>query len=109
MTIYCNTGSGWACNEVGVLRVAANRQGEGDFKRACELGFSPGCQNAMASARDPASLARGLPELRDLPIILRGTKPPLKERDPAKLYALACEQGWTTLCRDFGESSSPKL
>jgi hypothetical protein len=109
MTIYCNTGSGWACNEVGILRVATNRPADADFKRACELGFDPGCQNANATARDVSSLARGRPEVGDLPIILRGTKPPLKERDPSKLYALACEQGWTTLCRSSGLGSSPKL
>jgi len=33
-----------------------------------------------------------------LPIVLSGTKPPLRERDPAKLYALACKQGWPSAC-----------
>jgi hypothetical protein len=98
MVIYCNTGSGWACNEVGVLRVAANQVADADFKRACELGFAAGCANVNRATRDVASLARAQPTLRDLPIVLRGTKPPLEERDAVKLYAIACKQGWPSMC-----------
>jgi hypothetical protein len=100
--VYCNTGSGWACNEVGILRVARNQSPAADFKRACELGFAAGCQNMNTAAIDVASLARGGPTLRDLPLVLRGTKPPLRERDPARLYAIGCAQGWEGMCGAAG-------
>lgn len=109
LVIYCNTGSGWACNEVGVFRASANRDGRADFQRACELGFTVGCQNASRGPAETGALTRERPALRDLPIILRGTKPPLKERDPAKLYALACEQGWPGFCTSAAPGSAPKL
>jgi hypothetical protein len=102
--IYCNTGSGWACNEVGILRVARHQSPAADFRRACELGFAPGCENVNRSAEP---LARARPPLRELPIVLRGTKPPLRERDPVRLYALACEQGWEGMCAE-GVSQSPQ-
>jgi hypothetical protein len=95
--IYCNNGSGWACNEVGLLRVERNQPAGPDFRRACELGFSPGCENVNRLARGTEPV-RARPVLADLPIVLRGTKPALRERDPTKLYALACEQGWAGMC-----------
>src|SRR4029434_6919040 len=48
---YCEDGSGWACNELGVLRSegrAENREAaSGDFSNACARGFPLGCQNAV--------------------------------------------------------------
>lgn len=91
--IYCANGSGWACNEWGILQREAGRTEGSAFARACQLGFTPGCMNANGS-----TLARSAPQLADLPIVMRGTKRPLTERDPAKLYARACAQGWRELC-----------
>ena len=36
--------------------------------------------------------------VEDLPIILRGSKRAVEERDPDALYALACERGWPDSC-----------
>jgi hypothetical protein len=96
--IYCRNGSGWACNEVGLLQRALSQAGDAAFRRGCDLGFAPACQNVNQPAATPATLARAGPTLADLPIVLRGTKPPLRERDPARLYALACEEGWQGMC-----------
>ena len=96
--IYCNNGSGWACNEVGVLRLERGEPVGPAFSHACELGFSPACENANRMATGARSLARAGPSLADLPIVLRGTKPPLRERDPGRLYAIACAQGWPGTC-----------
>lgn len=95
--IYCRDGSGWACNERGVQLVQRRESGRPLFERACELGFSPACANV--GGLSVASLARGDPSPRDLPILLRGTKGVLRDRSPPELYALACEQGWDGICR----------
>ena len=96
--IYCNNGSGWACNEWGLIQVRANRPPGNAFARACEQGFTPTCEYLR---RPPPSgpPPQGKPPLvGDLPIVLRGTKPPLLERDPARLFAIACDQGWPGTC-----------
>jgi hypothetical protein len=96
--IYCNNGSGWACNEWGLIQVRANRSPGNAFTRACEQGFTPTCDylgRLSASAPPPEGEP---PLLGDLPIVLRGTKPPLEERDPARLLAIACDQGWPRAC-----------
>jgi hypothetical protein len=97
-TIYCANGSGWACNEVGVLRTQRNQSGVADFKRACDLGYPLACTNAKRSGPVLQPMMRSRPGPRDLPIILRGTKPILQERSPARLYAIGCAQGWRELC-----------
>ncbi|HET9358226.1 MAG TPA: hypothetical protein VFO58_00660 [Vicinamibacterales bacterium] len=68
---YCEDGSGWACNELGILLTERHdNRGRAAmvFERACGLGFSAGCDNMGA-----------LPHL-----------------EPAQLHARACVQGWPT-------------
>jgi hypothetical protein len=96
--VYCARGSGWACNEVGALKVRLGRDAAPEFHRACDLGFNPGCENVQRPPGNATAIASAPPAARDLPIVLSGTKPPLRERDPATLYALACKQGWPGAC-----------
>jgi hypothetical protein len=96
--IYCLNGSGWACNEAGLARRAVGEPADAEFQRACQLGFSSGCHNAGRPAATVASLLRGPPTVEDLPIVLRGTKPRLREREPARLLMIGCAQGWGELC-----------
>jgi hypothetical protein len=96
--IYCNDGSGWACNELGILQHMLGRPATSVFRRACDVGFSPACGNLDRAARGDVPDQRAPPAVADLPILLRGTRPPLRERDPARLRAIACEQGWTGTC-----------
>jgi hypothetical protein len=96
--IYCNDGSGWACNEFGVHLAELNRPARPAFKRACDLGFSPACENMNRAVTGVTALARGRPRLTDLPIVLRGTKGVIRDRAPDRLYALACGQGWPGTC-----------
>jgi len=96
--VLCQKGSGWACNETGILKRRLGSPAEAEFQRACVFGFAPGCDNLKQAAAEPKALASGPPTLRDLPIVLNGSKPPLRERDPSKLYAMACEQGWPGAC-----------
>ncbi|MHB1191811.1 MAG: hypothetical protein ACYC6F_02095 [Longimicrobiales bacterium] len=100
--VYCNNGSGWACNEWGLLQVEQRKRPGRAFHQACDLGYRPACGNTVRDSLDVASLNRGLPADKDLPIVLRGTKPALEERDPGRLRALACEQGWAGMCEGGG-------
>jgi hypothetical protein len=38
------------------------------------------------------------PAVADYPIILRGSKGEIRERDPSALYDLACREGWPDIC-----------
>jgi hypothetical protein len=67
----CDRGSGWACQELAIL------QDDSDRYR-------------------PRTLASATAE--DYPIILRGSKGPLRDVSPAGLAALACREGWPGTC-----------
>ena len=38
------------------------------------------------------------PTAVDYQFILRGSKGPIRDREPAELYARACELGWPNAC-----------
>jgi hypothetical protein len=105
---YCRQGSGWACNEAGILHLALSETGEDlrrldpagaaePFERGCELGFAAACRNLHAMTEGRA-LVRSAPTLDDFPIILKGSKGPVREEGRSALYALACRQGWPDTC-----------
>ncbi|MQA30136.1 MAG: hypothetical protein GEU82_09895 [Luteitalea sp.] len=97
---YCDAGSGWSCNELGILqadREVGSQTGVTSMQRGCELGFQPACVNATALVSGGVRAA-GPPPLEDLPILLRGSKGPITDRRPASLYARACDQGWAEIC-----------
>ena len=99
---YCDRGSGWACNEFGVFLAVHDGNAAGaerELRRACELGSPEGCGNLEAVREGSGGvLARGQPPLKELPIVLRGSKGPVTERDPGALYTLACREGWPGAC-----------
>ena len=107
---HCAAGSGWACNEIGVLLrtrpgVAA-AAGEADpraaaaawFDQGCALGFGPACGNLGRPAGAPGLFERAPPTLDDWPMVLRGSKGPVADRSPGALLARACRQGWPDMC-----------
>jgi hypothetical protein len=106
---FCGDGSGWACNEAGILHVALSQSGEDlrrldpsgaaePFGRGCELGFSAACRNLDALSGTGGELVRAVPTFDDYPIVLRGSKGPVREEGRTALYALACRQGWPDTC-----------
>jgi hypothetical protein len=111
-TTFCTRGSGWACNEAGLLDVALSRSGEDlrrldlkgaadPFRRGCDLGFTASCRNlnTLTTVPDGAgTFAAPAPNLDDFPIILRGSKGEIREQEPSELYALACQEGWPNTC-----------
>jgi hypothetical protein len=98
----CEDGSAYACNETGVLLAERydNRVRAGQaFDRACALQSAPGCENARTMAVGGADmLRRGGPTPADYEFILKGSKGPLRDTDPAKRAVRACEIGWTDAC-----------
>jgi hypothetical protein len=108
-TGFCDRGSGWACNEAGLLHVALAQSGEdlrrtdpagaaGPLHRGCDLGFETACRNLATLRSGEGDFAAASPSLNDYPIILRGSKGEIRERDASSLYALACREGWQGAC-----------
>jgi len=98
---YCDAGSGWACNELGVLFRGAPVSGAADqaqqmFARGCARGFQAACANAATAPG--GSVRSAEPEVADFPIVLREGKGPLPSLTPAELYERACRQGWQAAC-----------
>jgi hypothetical protein len=63
----------------------------------CRAGSGWACQELRA-VRGGGALGTTFPPLDELPILLRGSKAPIADRNPAALYARACDQGWTAAC-----------
>ena len=108
-TTFCERGSGWACNDAGLMHIALSRSGEDlrrlnpagaadPLKRGCDLGFEAACRNLDVLRNGSDKFTPSPPRLEDLPIILRGSKGEIQERDPSRLYALACHEGWPGYC-----------
>jgi hypothetical protein len=101
---HCRAGSGWACNELGILDVEHDLDRAGalsSMRQGCELGFAAACVNVNRLGRgDPLAVAS--PTLDDYPIILGGSKGPLTDLPPSALYARACSQGWPGTCDKAG-------
>jgi hypothetical protein len=106
---FCKLGSGWACNEAGLLHIALARSGEDarradlagaaePFQRGCELGFSAACRNLGRMSGGNTPFESAPPTLADYPVILRGSKGEIRERRAPELYALACREGWPDTC-----------
>jgi hypothetical protein len=102
LSTYCQDGSGWACNELGVLRsegkVGPADAAAGDYRRACSSGFTAGCQNAVMLRVGVKSARRAPPRINDYPVILREGKGALPDRTPVEFLTRACDQGWMDGC-----------
>jgi hypothetical protein len=97
---YCEDGSGWACNELGILlaeRYDNRARAAMVFERACALRFSAGCDNTVAITQGDM-FRRDAPTVADYRFILRGSKGPFPDGEPAQLSARACVQGWPGTC-----------
>ena len=103
VSTYCDRGSGWACNEYGVLVQPAIRPALAAeaFERACELDFSAGCANLQPGRAERP--VRSPPELADYAIVLRFPKGSRPASTPLETYRLACEQGFAEGCRYASE------
>lgn len=94
---FCDRGSGWACNEFGMFLAEADGDYRGaarEFDNACQLGFGAGCANLNALAAGTTDFVHDTPPVAEMPLLLRGSKGPVRERDFGALVELACERGW---------------
>ena len=91
------------------MHIALSRSGEdlrrtdingaaGPLRRGCEIGFEVACRNLAELTGGSGAFAAAPPGLEDLPVILRGSKGEIHERDPEILRAMACTQGWPRTC-----------
>ena len=97
---FCTDGSPWACNEAGILlaeRYGNRPRAAAAFDRACTLQFAAGCANAAANTK-AGMFRHDAPTYVDYQFILRGSKGPIVDREPAELYARACVLGWPGTC-----------
>ena len=97
----CEAGSGWSCNELAI-QLAANELDRSEalttLGRGCALQFPAACENLERIWVGATPLARAPPLPAELPILLRGSKGPVQERDTHVLQKLACERGWSNTC-----------
>jgi TPR repeat protein len=102
---YCRDGSGWACNELGVLHWYGRVQPAGFasdiFARACQLQFEPACTSVLMSARGVPP-RQAPPRLVDYPVVLRKGKGAIPQKTPVELYEEACRQQWGAGCLSLG-------
>jgi hypothetical protein len=78
----------------------------GLLKRACGLGFQPGCENADRVKRGeepqdaPPTVAdyRVLLSLFKLSQLASSQQNELDAQGPSEIYAEACRRGWTAAC-----------
>ncbi len=109
---YCRDGSGWACNELGVLTVRQSSSGASAmaampaFAQACQRGFQVGCSNigSIATGQPPAQGPAGP---SDYPVLLQTGKGSLPALEPLQMLRLACDKGFREACEDLGLAQRP--
>lgn len=98
---HCRNGSGWSCNELGLL-VAAKRVHAAPasdlFGLSCRGGFQMACLNAQAIGKGSQDLHHDDPHFRDYLHILQTGKGPIPETAPADVFGRACAEGWIAAC-----------
>lgn len=110
-TAYCEHGSGWACNELGLASakpggIGGPQRAAEWFGKACAQGFLAGCGNArMLPSGMPLRAAP--PRLRDYEEVLdpRTLGPP---RNELELLQRACDQGWKDAC-EAASAAAPQV
>ena len=98
---HCTAGSGWSCNELGVLlgTPGGDRiEAAAAFEQGCALEFTQACGNLLRILDGETASERAPPMPSDWPIVLRGSKGTTLDRELSALYSRACDQGWPDTC-----------
>lgn len=104
---YCDDGSAWSCNELGVLGVTGKTKVENPaalFRHACESSLVAGCENVSAVTHNRTPDKRGDPRLPDYLLVLQGGRGPLPDLPPAEIFQRACDEGFVAGCGSVGDS-----
>ncbi len=100
LTRYCEGGSPWACNELGILGATGRAASPSPlrlFGRACAAGYQPACTNrATAETGRDGPLVSGDPALIDFVQLLQNTKGPLPDQTPVLVMQRACRDSART-------------
>ncbi len=99
----CTGGSGWACNELGILRLGGalgvDRGGAlQSFARSCILNYETGCENWAALRSGVERKLQSNPKISDYLLLLQDGHGPLPNMSAHQLFTLACDQGWVVGC-----------
>ena len=108
LSTFCRSGSGWACNELGILHAKIwdePQKAAAAFKNGCERGLQAACLNVTVNIDSTGTFATAPPALEDYPIILQEGKGPITDLRPSALFARACRQGWRDTCGRTGQSA----
>jgi TPR repeat protein len=103
---YCSGGSGWACNELGILGAtgrASTAPAQDLFERGCLVGFLPACANRASPQGTTPPAQRGDPRLQDYLQLLQEGRGPLPDQTPEAVFTRACGQGWVAGCASLGD------
>ncbi|HLQ78900.1 MAG TPA: hypothetical protein VK210_16195, partial [Terriglobia bacterium] len=68
------------------------------LRHGCDLGHVISCGNLNTLTGGNGKFASVSPMLEDYPVILRGSKGPIRDLNPTSLMALACREGWPNTC-----------
>lgn len=102
---YCASGSGWACNEAGILG-ATNRAVTPPpaelFRGACASGMRSGCENAIGVNQVTKQYRREDPPYVDYAILLQRGKGLIPQLPANEMYSRACDEGWMAGCNRLG-------
>ncbi|MFO1270589.1 MAG: hypothetical protein U1F50_02725 [Rubrivivax sp.] len=110
---YCNDGSGWACNELGLLEMTGRAPptlGPRAFQLACARGFKAGCENVAQAQRPAGTLPQwqqAPPGLADYPILLQEGQGRVEGLTERELFEAACRQGWADGCARAATAPPP--
>jgi len=106
-TKFCAGGSGWACNEVGILgaTVLPNAAPPGEaFDLGCKLGLGAACRNKTVLEAGRRTFEHQEPRLADYLGLLQQGKGPIPDKTPFEIYTRACSQEWVAGCGKLGDS-----
>ena len=92
---FCRDGSAWACNDLGLrLRESDPTLSRELMSRACQLRFTPACENLLSQESNSV----GQPKTLDLRLLLREGGLNLMQTEEAELWSRACKHGWVLAC-----------
>jgi hypothetical protein len=107
LTRYCDDGSSWSCNELGLLRFerrgGSPDQAKDAFTQACRLALPIGCSNASRVGHAEGAPKSSPPTVADFTLLLSEGKGALPDRTPFELLTRACNQDWMVGCHYLGE------